>query len=134
MWGQRQPLKDKSMDYFAIIVLFLFAVGMAVAFVAISHLFGPKRPSPVKLAPYECGVDPRSSPRRRFSIKFYIRAMLFILFDIETVFLVPWAVIYRKALENWGWGTFIFWEMIVFVFVLAVGLAYVWKKGALDWE
>ncbi len=120
------------MDYFAIIVLFLLAVAMAVVFVAISHLFGPKRPSPVKLGPYECGVDPQTSPRRRFSIKFYIIALLFILFDIETVFLVPWAVIYRESLVSWG--AFIFWEMVVFVGILAVGLAYVWKKGALEWE
>lgn len=120
------------MGYFAIIVLFLSAAAMAGVFVAVSHLFGPKRPSKVKLMPYECGVDPRSSARLRFDVKFYVVALVFILFDIESVFLVPWAVIYRQGLETWG--LFLLWEMLIFVAVLTVGLVYVWKKGALEWE
>ena len=118
-------------EYVPIFVLILFAVGVAGAFIIFSHILGPKRPSYVKLEPYECGVDPIGDARTRFSIKFYLIAMLFILFDIETVFLVPWAVVYKRLLMH---GGFIFWEMLFFVFVLAVGLAYVWKKGALEWE
>ena len=113
-------------------VLFILASLLAVTFVAISHLFGPKRPSPIKLGPYECGVDPRTSPRRRFSVRFYLIAILFLLFDIETVFLVPWAVIYKEGLTMWGAA--IFWEMVVFIAVLAIALVYVWKKGALEWD
>lgn len=120
------------MGYFAIIALFLLAVLMAVTFVAISHLFGPKRPSHVKLGPYECGVDPVTNPLRRFSVKFYLIAILFLLFDIETVFLVPWAAIYNQGVILWGAA--IFWEMFVFVLVLVIALIYVWKKGALEWD
>jgi len=120
------------MAYFAVIALFVLAVLVAGGFVAASHLFGPKRPGKIKLAPYECGVDPVSSPRQRFGVKYYVIALLFLLFDLETVFIVPWAVIYRGALAEWG--AFIFFEMLVFIGVLALGLIYVWKKGALEWE
>ena len=119
--------------YFAILVLIVLAVGLAVAFVAISHLLGPKRPSHVKLDPYECGIDPVGNARRRIRVKFYITALIFVLFDIETVFLVPWAVIYRSVVSESG-GLFIFMEMLTFVVILAVGLAYVWIKGALEWD
>ncbi len=122
--------------YFAILVLIVAAVGLASVFVIFSHVFGPKRPSHTKLDPYECGVDPVGDARGRFSVKFYLVALIFVLFDIETVFLIPWAVIYGRALNpnRWGWGMFIFWEMLVFVVILAVGLIYVWKKGALEWD
>jgi NADH-quinone oxidoreductase subunit A len=119
--------------YFAIFVLIILAVGLAVVFVAMSHLFGPKRPSHVKLDPYECGIDPVGDSRARIRVKFYITALIFVLFDIETVFLVPWAVIFRSAVSEWG-GFFIFMEMLAFVVILAVGLAYVWIKGALEWD
>ena len=121
-------------NYLPILILMVLGAGLAVVFVVISHLFGPKRPSHVKLDPYECGVDPVGDARGRFSVKFYLTALVFVLFDIETVFLVPWAVIYRSAISDWGWGLFVFWEMLVFVVILAVGLLYVWKKGALEWD
>jgi NADH-quinone oxidoreductase subunit A len=89
---------------------------------------GLKKPTPVKLSPYECGMPPVGTARDRFSIKFYIIAMLFILFDIEAVFLYPWAVEFRKL------GMFGFVEMGVFIAILLVGYIYVWKKGALEWE
>jgi NADH-quinone oxidoreductase subunit A len=89
---------------------------------------GPKRVLRVKMEPFECGVEPVANPRRRFSVKFYLVAMLFILFDIEAVFLYPWAVLFRDL----GWFGFI--EMMIFVIIVAVGLLFVWKKGALDWE
>jgi NADH-quinone oxidoreductase subunit A len=93
-----------------------------------SRLVGQKKPTPVKLSPYECGMPPVGTARDRFSIKFYIIAMLFILFDIEAVFLYPWAVEFRKL------GMFGFVEMGVFIAILLVGYVYVWKKGALEWE
>lgn len=120
------------MSYFAVVIVFVIGALVGIVFVALSHLLGPRRPSPVKYGPYECGVDPRGSPLHRMNIKYYRVALLFILFDIETVFLIPWAVIYRNALSDWG--LFIFVEMLVFIVVLAVGLGYVWKKGALEWE
>ena len=87
----------------------------------------PNRPLPVKLEPYECGIQPVSKARGRYSVRFYLVAMLFILFDIEAVFLYPWAVILRE-LKMFG-----FWEMMVYIAIVLVGLFYVWKKGVLDW-
>lgn len=121
-------------NYIPIAILIILAIGLAVLFVVLSHALGPKRPSQVKLDPYECGIDPVGDARSRFTVKYYLTALIFVLFDIETVFLLPWAVIYRDALHKWNWGMFVFWEMLVFVAVLAVGLAYVWKKGALEWD
>jgi len=107
------------------------AVGVSAALVFLSFLLGPRRPTPQKEAPYECGVTPIGSARERFPIKFYLIAMLFIVFDIETVFLYPWAVTYRSSgsmmLFNLG-------EMAVFVAILFVGYFYVWKRGAFEWE
>ena len=102
----------------------LFALGSLL----LSSLVGPRDPNPVKLAPYECGITPVGSARERISVKFYLVAMLFIIFDIEIVFLYPWAVVYRDL------GAFGLVEMGIFVAVLLVGLVYVWKKGGLDWD
>jgi len=115
-------------SYLPILVLIGIAFAFAVGTVAISRLVGPKKPSAVKLAPYECGMPLLSSAQERFSIKFYIIAMLFILFDIEAVFLYPWAVMFKRL------GIFGFVEMGVFIVILLVGFVYVWKKGALEWE
>jgi NADH-quinone oxidoreductase subunit A len=104
-----------------------------LASLTFSSLIGQKKPSKVKLAPYECGCEPVGTARERFSIKFYIIAMLFILFDIECVFLYPWAVIFKKFIKA-GFGAFVFGEMMVFIIILFVGYIYVWKKGALEWE
>jgi len=111
-----------------ILVLIGIAFAFAVAVVVLSRLIGQKKPSEVKLAPYECGMPLLSSAQERFSIKFYIVAMLFILFDIEAVFLYPWAVMFKRL------GIFGFVEMGVFIIILLVGFVYVWKKGALEWE
>jgi len=119
--------------YLPIIVLLAVAGVFGLASLTFSSLIGQKKPSKVKLAPYECGCEPVGSARERFSIKFYIIAMLFILFDIECVFLYPWAVIFKKFIKA-GFGAFVFGEMMVFVIILFVGYIYVWKKGALEWE
>jgi len=91
-------------------------------------LLGPHRYSRVKMQPYECGITPTGDARQRFSVKFYLVAMLFILFDVEAVFLYPWAIIY-KDLKMFG-----FWEMVVYIGIILVGFFYIWKKGVLDWN
>ena len=114
--------------YLPILVLVIIAVCFGMGSQIFSTLIGQKKPSKVKLAPYECGCEPVGSARERFSIKFYLIAMLFILFDIEAVFLYPWSVIFKRL------GMFGLMEMGVFIAILFVGYVYVWKKGALEWE
>ncbi|MBI2345983.1 MAG: NADH-quinone oxidoreductase subunit A [Deltaproteobacteria bacterium] len=120
-------------DYLPIAVLFALGVLIGGAFLGLSACIGRKRPTAEKLAPYECGLDPVSSPRQRFSVKFFLVAMVFLLFDVEVTFLFPWAVLVRRFTES-GLGTFIFVEGLLFIFVLAIGLVYVWRRGALEWE
>ncbi|MGH7462247.1 MAG: NADH-quinone oxidoreductase subunit A [Longimicrobiales bacterium] len=115
-------------SYTPILILLGISLLNAVGMVVLSHVVSPLRPTPVKQAPYESGMIPLGNTRERFSIKFYMIAILFIVFDIETVFLIPWAVLFREL------GVFGFVEMLVFIVVLLVGFVYVWKKGALEWE
>ncbi len=115
------------LSYLPILLLMLLAAGFALATLLLSSVLGPRRPSKDKLSPYECGIDPVGSARERFSVKFYLVAMLFIIFDIEIVFLYPWAVI-LNSLKLFGLV-----EMIFFLGILLVGLLYVWKKGGLEW-
>ncbi len=118
-------------EWLPVFVFMLVAGATAGGIWVITHLVGPKRPGDVKLAPYESGVEPVGEPRGRFSIKFYMIAMLFIVFDIEVVFFYPWAVIFKRFLSR---GSFILIEMFVFVGILLVGYIYAWKKGALEWQ
>lgn len=120
-------------NYFSIAVLFAIGIGLSGGFVVLSYFVGKKKPTREKMLPYECGLDPIGSPRQRFSVKFYLIAMLFILFDIEVVFLYPWAVLF-KEFKAAGLGPMIFGEMVVFLGVLTLGLVYVWKRDALEWE
>ena len=108
--------------------MFGLAVLTAVGMVTLTSILGPKKDFPDKSEPFACGKSPIGDPRQRFSVKFYLTAVLFILFDIEAVFLYPWAAIYRRL----GWFGLI--EMLLFIAILGVGLLYVWKKGALKWE
>ena len=117
-----------SDPYFSVLLLLVIAVGMAVGFVFLSQALGPKRYERIKYSVYECGVDPITSASVRVSVKFYLVALLFILFDLEAAFLYPWAVLFRDL------GLFGFIEMAIFVGILLVGLVYAWKKGALDWQ
>ena len=114
--------------YLPIMVLLGIALAFGLGSAVFSGVVGMKKPSEVKLAPYECGMPPVGTARERFPVKFYIIAMLFIVFDIETVFMYPWAVMFKKL------GIFGFWEMAVFILILLVGYIYVWRKGALEWE
>src|SRR3954462_4306517 len=121
-------------DYLAILLMFVVAAGFAVGNVLLSQFVGQRKRTRTKLMPYECGKDPVGSARERFSVKFYLIAMLFILFDIEVIFLVPWAVVFKTlAGPEYGLGALVFWEMILFVALLLVGYVYVLRKGAFDW-
>ena len=127
-------LNCKSMQtYFPLLVLFGIGIALSGGFVLLSCFIGKKKPTPEKMESYECGLDPIGSPRQRFSVKFYLIAMLFILFDIEVVFLYPWAVLF-KDFKAAGLGSLLFGEMAVFLGVLGLGLIYVWKRNALEWE
>ena len=114
--------------YFPLAVAFITASALALILVGAATLLGPRRPSLVKSAPFECGSDPVGSARERFGVKFYVIALLFIVFDVEAVFVYPWAVLLREL----AWPGYV--AMAFFAFTLVVGLAYVWKKGALDME
>jgi NADH-quinone oxidoreductase subunit A len=118
-------------EYLPILIMFVVAAGFAVSNVMLSQLFGQKKSTPTKLMPYECGKDPVGSARERFSVKFYLLAMIFILFDIEVIFLVPWAVVYQRLLADYG--LFAWTEMMVFIGLLLIGYFYVVGKGAVDW-
>lgn len=120
-------------DYIPLLILLVVAVILAGTLVGLSWILGPKKPSAAKLAPYECGVTPVGSARERFPVKFYLIAMLFIVFDIETVFLYPWAVTFTRW-HSHALQVFSLFEMIVFIIILFVGYIYVWKKGAFEWE
>jgi NADH-quinone oxidoreductase subunit A len=117
--------------YIPILVMMVAATVIAGGMVGASFLLGPKKPTRFKQSSYECGMTPVGSARERFPIKFYLIAMLFIIFDIETIFLYPWAVIFTRA----GSGkAFLFGEMAVFVIILFIGYFYILGKGALDWD
>lgn len=121
-----------SSDYLPILIQICLAGGIAGLVVFLSHLLGQRsRTNKIKDSPYECGIKPEGPVHTRFSVKFYLTAMLFILFDIEVVFLIPWAFIYREFLAQ---GISILGPILFFIGVLVLGLAYEMKKGALDWE
>jgi len=117
-------------SYIPVLVMVAGATIVALALIGLSALLGPRRPSASKDSSYECGVTPIGSARERFPVKFYLTAMLFIVFDIETIFLYPWAVNYKAS---GGLMLFNLVEMLVFVAILLVGYVYVWKRGGLEW-
>lgn len=126
--------------YVSFLLLLVFVAANAALLIGLSHFAAPRRPTPVKLAPYESGMPPLGDAHERFSVKFYLVAMLFIVFDIETVFLIPWGVIYfasgeAAAVGGGGPGMgFLLVEMLVFLVILFVGYIYVWKRGAFQWD
>ena len=115
-------------NYLPILFFIIFAFAFAIGTLIFSYLVRPNKPDPEKLSPYECGIPPMMDARERFSIRFFIIAMLFLLFDVEVVFLYPWAVVYNKI------GLYGFVEMMLFIAILLVGYIYAWRKGALEWE
>ena len=121
-------------QYLPLVLQILVAVGLAAGMVGASFFIGKHKRSRTKLSAYECGMDPVGDARGRFSVRFYMVAMLFILFDVEAVFMLPWAVIYRRLPGITGNRFFGFWEMFVYIGFVAVGLFYVSKKGILTWS
>ena len=124
-------------NYLPILLILIIATGMAAAITILSRVAAKSRPTREKLMPYECGVEPVGTARERQSVKFYLVAMAFLLFDIEAVFLVPWAVVFRGVIqsENYRHLKYVFYgEMMVFMVLLFVGLIYVWRKGILEWN
>ena len=119
---------DFLKDYLSIILFLIIASGLSVAFIVINFIFSPKKPDPEKLSAYECGFEPFNDSRIEFDVRFYLVAILFIIFDLEIAFLFPWAI----SLGNIG--ILGFCSMMIFLFILTVGFIYEWKKGALDWE
>ena len=115
-------------DYLSIIIFVFVALLLSVGFIILNYLFSPKKPDPEKLSAYECGFEAFSDSRMEFDIRFYLVAILFIIFDLEIAFLFPWAI----SLGNIG--VLGFWSMMIFLFILAIGFIYEWKKGALDWD
>jgi len=115
-------------DYYPIFLHFAFAIALAIIVIVLGVLFGPRRPTAKKSAPYESGMIPYGAGTRRFSVRYYLIAVLFILFDVETIFFIPWAVVLREL------GVAGIIEMLLFVGILMVGFVYAWKKGALEWE
>jgi len=121
-------------DYLPVLLMFVVAGGFAVVNIFISQFIGQRKRTRTKLMPYECGKDPVGSARERFSVKFYLIAMIFILFDIEVIFLIPWAVVFRTlASPAYGLKNLVYFEMIIFIVLLLAGYVYVIKKGAFDW-
>jgi NADH-quinone oxidoreductase subunit A len=121
-------LIDFLKDYLSIIIFMFVALCLSIGFIVLNYLFSPKKPDPEKLSAYECGFEAFDDSRMEFDVRFYLVAILFIIFDLEIAFLFPWAI----SLGNIG--ALGFWSMIIFLSVLTVGFIYEWKKGALDWD
>ena len=115
-------------DYLSIIIFLFIALGLSVGFIVLNFLFSPKNPDSEKLSAYECGFEAFSDSRMEFDVRFYLVAILFIIFDLEIAFLFPWAI----SLGNLG--SLGFWSMMIFLLVLTIGFIYEWKIGALDWD
>ena len=121
-------LTDFLKDYLSIIIFFFVAFGLSTGFIILNFLFSPKNPDPEKLSAYECGFEAFGDSRMEFDVRFYLVAILFIIFDLEIAFLFPWAISLGHL------GALGFWSMMIFLFVLTIGFVYEWKKGALDWD
>ena len=126
--NKQEMLADFLKDYLSIIIFLFVALGLSIGFVILNFLFSPKNPDPEKLSAYECGFEAFSDSRMEFDVRFFLVAILFIIFDLEIAFLFPWAV----SLGNLG--PLGFWSMMIFLFVLTIGFVYEWKKGALYWD
>lgn len=123
------------MDYAPIIVMFIVAAGFGASQILVTQLIGPRKRTATKLMPYECGKDPVGSARDRFSVKFYNVAVVFLLFDIEVLFMIPFAVAFKELFKiDVSYGTIAFVEIMVFIATLVIGLIYAWKKGTFDWN
>ncbi len=125
-----KPVMENTelIEYAPIAIMFVLAFGFVATTMAVTHALGPKRQSKIKSDPFECGIEPQGNARMPFNIKYFLVAILFVLFDVEVIFMYPWAVNFKEL------GTTGFWEMILFIGLLLVGFFYLIKKGALNWE
>ena len=121
-------LADFLKDYFSIIIFLIIALGLSFLFIIINYALSPRNPDPEKLSSYECGFEPFNDSRMEFDVRFYLVAILFIIFDLEIAFLFPWAISLGSI------GSLGFWAMMIFLFILTIGFIYEWKIGALDWD
>ena len=121
-------LADFLKDYLSIIIFLFVALTLSIVFIVLNFLFSPKNPDSEKLSAYECGFEAFGDSRMKFDVRFYLVAILFIIFDLEIAFLFPWAISLGSI------GALGFWSMMIFLFVLTIGFVYEWKKGALDWD
>ena len=121
-------LSEFLKDYLPIIIFLIIALGLSCAFIVVNFILSPNQPDPEKLSAYECGFEPFEDSRGEFDVRFYLVAILFIIFDLEIAFLFPWAI------SLGGIGPTGFWSMMFFLGVLTIGFIYEWKKGALEWE
>lgn len=115
-------------EYVPVVIMLLLAVATAAGMLVATSVIGPKKKFADKMEPFECGESPIVSPKQRYSVKFYLVALFFVIFDIEAVFVYPWAVLFKDL------GLFGFIEMMIFITILAIGLLYVWRRGALEWQ
>lgn len=122
------PLKESFGNYFNILVFMVIAFGLSILLVFLSYLRGPRRPDAAKLSPYECGFEAFTDARLKFDVRFYLVAILFIIFDLEIAFLFPWAITLHDI------GLYGYFSMVIFLLLLTVGFIYEWRKGALEWE
>lgn len=122
-----------SLDFATAFIFVLVGFAFAGIALGVAKLLRPSNPSPAKMTSYECGELPRGSSWIRFNVRFYLVALFFIVFDVEVIFLYPWAVVFKQLFPVEGLGALVFWEMIIFLAILTVGLAYIWVKGDLDW-
>jgi NADH-quinone oxidoreductase subunit A len=120
-------------EYLPIAILLIISTGLAILVVALGHLFGPRRPSDRKMEPYESGMKPIGPGTRRMPVRFYLVAVLFIIFDIEVVFILPWAVVLRDFI-GMGMGMYALIAMSIFILILMIGFVYEWMMGAMEWE
>ena len=121
-------LAEFLQNYFSIIVFLFLSIILSIGFIVLNFILSPKKPDPEKLSAYECGFEPFSDSRMEFDVRFYLVAILFIIFDLEIAFLFPWAITLGSI------GSLGFFSMMLFLFILTIGFIYEWKKGALDWE
>jgi NADH-quinone oxidoreductase subunit A len=124
--------------YLPVLMQLLVAAGIGIGMIVLSAVLGARKYSKMKMQPYECGITPTGDAQHRFSVKFYLVAMLFILFDVEAIFLIPWAVVYKELLasgvDGKTPGLFGLWEMLIYIGIVLVGFFYIWKKGVLTWN
>ncbi|WP_027009462.1 NADH-quinone oxidoreductase subunit A [Conchiformibius kuhniae] len=119
-------------NYFPVLVFLIVGLAAGILFITLGNVLGPKRHYAEKDTPFECGFEAFENARMKFDVRYYLVAILFILFDLEVAFMIPWAVVFKDLMAETG--AYAFWSMFVFIVILTVGFVYEWKKGALEWE